>query len=193
VAAAYQALLDNDADGFRQTVRTAGIRYDFSVSPLLAKPTAGAQTQTVQVFDPAGRKNLALGKPVTASSKIDVWTAPKAADGDLATYWEGGANQYPGTIAVDLAIPAQVSTVVLKLNPMKIWGKRTQKIEVKVSDNGSDYTTLVAAADYVFDPLTNGNVVAIPLSVKTRYIQLVYTANNAATNGQLAEFEVYGE
>jgi hypothetical protein len=193
VVDAYSALFAGDVAGFRDVVKASGIQYDFSVSPILGKPTGGAQIAVAQAFDPAGRKNLALGKPVVVSGKIDVWVGTKAVDGDLATYWEGAANQYPAFIKVDLVAPNQLSTAVVKLNPQRMWGKRTERFAVQVSDDGDTFTELAPATDYVFDPMTNGNAVAIPLNVKARYVQLVFTANSAATSGQVAEFEVYGE
>jgi hypothetical protein len=191
VAAIYNLLFAGDAQGFRQAVRTAGIRFDFSVSPLLMQPSNGSQA--IKAFDPAGRKNLALGKPVVASSRIDVWTANKAVDGDLSSYWEGAARAWPGTISVDLISPSKITTVVIKLNPQRMWSIRTQRIEVKNSDDGINWTTAVPEADYIFDPDTNANSVVIPVNITTQYLQLVFTANSGATNGQIAELELYGE
>ena len=191
IAGIYDLLFAGDAAGFRQAVRDAQIKYDFSVSPLLLQ--ASDATEASVVFDPAGRDNLALGKPVVASSKIDVWIAAKSTDGDVSTYWEGGAKAWPGTLHVDLITPARLTTVVVKLNPQRMWSKRTQTIEVKTGNNGSDWTTAVPAAEYLFDPMANANTVAIPVDVNARYVQLVFTANTGATNGQVAEFEVYGE
>ncbi|MDR1586309.1 MAG: discoidin domain-containing protein, partial [Treponema sp.] len=192
IASLYDILFSGDAGKFRDAVRAANIRFDFSVSPLLFEPT-GSTGEPAAAFDPAGRKNLALGKPAAASSKIDVWTANKAVDGDVSTYWEGAARQYPGTMNVDLTTPARITTLVIKLNPQRMWAKRTQRFEVKVSGNGADFTTAVPEADYQFDPGSNANTVVIPLDVTARYVQLVFTANSGATNGQVAELEVYGE
>jgi len=189
VAGIYNLIFDGNAQGMRQAVKAAGIKYDLSVKPLLLKPTAN--TKTVQGFDPGGRQNLALGKPVVASSVIDVYTATKAVDGDVSSYWEGAANAWPGTIHVDLVNPTKISTVVIKLNPQRMWGKRTQRIEVKTGNNGTSWSTAVRATDYVFDPETNANTVAIPVNVTTRYVQLVFTANTDANNGQAAEIEIY--
>jgi hypothetical protein len=192
VAAIYDMIFAGNAEGFREAVRAANISFDFSVSPLLFEPTGGG-AQTVQAFDPAGRRNLALGKPVVASSRIDVWTANKAVDGDVSSYWEGAARAWPGTIHVDLGSAAAITTVVIKLNPQRMWSKRTQRFEVKTGSDGQNWTTAVPEADYLFDPADNANTVVIPVSATTRYVQLVFTSNTGGTNGQVAEFEVYGE
>ena len=192
VAGMYDLLFAGKAEDFREAVRAANISFDFSVSPLLFEPSGGG-SQAVQAFDPAGRKNLALGKPVVASSKIDVWTANKSVDGDVASYWEGAAKAWPGNLQVDLGSSMKITTVVVKLNPQRMWAKRTQRIEVKIGIDGQNWTTAVPEAEYLFDPGANANTVVIPVSASTRYVQLVFTANSGATNGQVAEFEVYGE
>ena len=191
IAQIYDFIFAGEAVQMRQTVRSAGISFDFSVSPLLQEPSAG--TETAAVFDPAGRKNLALGKPVIASSKIDVWTANKAVDGDVSSYWEGAARAWPGTLQVDLGTPAKITTIVIKLNPQRMWAKRTQRIEIKTGNDGQNWTTAVQETEYLFDPAVNSNTVIIPAETTARYVQLVFTANSGGTNGQVAEFEIYGE
>jgi len=191
ITAIYNLLFAGNADGFRQAVRAADIKFDFSVSPLLKQPSTGSQT--VQVFDPAGRTNLALNKPAVASSRIDVYTANKATDGDVSSYWEGAARDWPGTLQVDLIDSSKINTIVIKLNPQRMWSKRTQRIEVKTSNNTENWTTAVPQADYVFDPETNANTIVIPINVTTQYVQLVFTANSGGTNGQVAELEIYGD
>jgi len=191
-AAIYDLIFAGKAGELRQAMRDAGFRYDFSVSPLLF--TAGEDnTQTVQVFDPAGRQNLALGKPAVASSRIDVYTPNRATDGDTATYWEGAARAWPGTIQVDLVSQTKISTLVIKLNPQRMWSQRTQRFEVRYGNDGENWTTAVSESDYVFDPATNANTVVIPVDITAQYIQLVFTANTGATNGQVAELEVYAD
>ena len=192
VAAIYNMIFAGDAAGFRQAVRSANIRFDFSVSPLLLE-ASGGNNQTAQVFDPAGRINLALGKSAAASSRIDVWTANKAVDGNVSSYWEGAARAWPGTLQVDLEKTEKITAIVIKLNPQRMWNRRTQHIEVKTGSDGVNWTTAVPETEYVFDPVENTNTVVIPVNLSARYVQLVFTANSGATNGQVAEFEIYGE
>jgi len=193
IAGIYELLFAGDAEEFRREVRAAGINYDFSVSPLLMDP-ASAQAAPAFEFDPAGRVNLALRKTVTVSSYIDVWTGPKATDGEITeSYWEGAARAWPGILQVDLEKPEKIATVVIRLDPRRLWSKRTQRIEVKTGDDGQNWATAAPAADYYFDPAGNANSVAIPLDATARYVQLVFTANTGATNGQVAELEIYGE
>jgi hypothetical protein len=74
-----------------------------------------------------------------------------------------------------------------------MWSRRTQRIEVKTGSDGINWTTVVPEADYIFDPVENTNTVVIPVNLTARYVQLEFIANSGATNGQVAELEIYGE
>lgn len=136
--------------------------------------------------------NIALGKKITASSFTQVYNAPKAVDGTCGgpSYWEG-AGEYPNILTLDLGEPASIHAIRLALNPLAIWGRRTQTIGVKISEDGEIYTELFAPQQYIFDP-DYGNEVQLPFDeITTRYVQLVITENSGAGGGQIAEFEVY--
>ena len=87
------------------------------------------------------------------------------------------------------------------LPPSLKWDARTQNIEIYSSDSTFDYdknktsfTTLVAANDYLFDPVTgNINVVKLHENKDARFIKLVITSNDVkgGYNAQLSEFSVY--
>lgn len=138
--------------------------------------------------------NVALKKKVEDNGFTDVYRAERAVDGftDGSSYWEG-TKDYPNTLTVDLEAPTMIHTVRVALNPMPIWGKRSQKISVKISDDGVNFTELVRLKEYTFDP-DYGNEVQIPFDeVETRFVQLEFTANTGAGGGQAAEFEVYSK
>lgn len=139
-------------------------------------------------------ENVALGKKITANSFTQVYNAPKAVDGssDGASYWEGTGG-YPNTLTVDLGEPLKIHAIRLALNPLAIWGKRTQTIAVEISDDGENFTELLAAQQYTFDP-GYGNEVQLPFEeAATRFVRLVITENSGAGGGQAAEFEVYSK
>ncbi|MDI6519454.1 discoidin domain-containing protein [Streptomyces coelicoflavus] len=137
--------------------------------------------------------NLAVGKPISASSHIHTYVAENANDNSTSTYWEGASGSYPNTLTLKLGSNADVDRVVLKLNPDNSWSKRTQKIQVLGRDqDASGFTSLVDAKDYVFDPASGGNSVSIPVGERAADIQLKFTANSGATAGQVAEFQVVG-
>jgi len=131
--------------------------------------------------------HLASGKPARSNNHIYEFTANQAFDGDLQTYWEGGARAYPNDLEVDLGAEQTVGRLVVRLNPRRIWGARTQTIEV-LAGQGAEARTVVAAADYRFDPATD-NAVTIAVEATHRYWTLRFTANSEATGGQAAEVE----
>ncbi|MER6339871.1 discoidin domain-containing protein [Streptomyces tendae] len=137
--------------------------------------------------------NLAVGKPISASSHIHTYVAENANDNSTSTYWEGAAGSYPNTLTLKLGANADVDSVVLKLNPDTGWSKRTQNIQVLGrAQDASGLTSLVDAKDYVFDPASGGNSVTIPVGERVADVQLKFTSNTGATAGQVAEFQVVG-
>ncbi|ANB09819.1 Secreted glycosyl hydrolase [Streptomyces ambofaciens] len=137
--------------------------------------------------------DLAAGKPISASSVIHTYVAENANDNNTSTYWEGAAGSYPNTLTVKLGTDADVSRVVLRLNPDAAWSRRTQNIQVLGRErDASGFTGLVAAKDYVFDPASGGNSVSIPVDGRAADVQLRFRSNTGATAGQVAEFQVIG-
>lgn len=159
-----------------------------------AKDAAGNQSpdsNAVTRNGSGGGSNLAVGKPISASSVIHTFTAENANDNSTATYWEGGAGTYPNTLTVKLGANADVDRLVLALDPA--WGRRTQTVEVLGREqSASGLTSLVAAEEYVFDPANGQNGVTVPVGARVADIQLRFTSNTGATAGQLAEFQVMG-
>ncbi len=140
----------------------------------------------------SGSANLAVGKPISASSFVYVFEAVNANDDDVTTYWEGAPGAYPSTLTVKLGANAVISSIVLKLNPDPVWGPRTQTLEVLGREqSGATFTGIKPSATYSFSPST-GNTVTIPVSATTADVQLRFTANSGAPNGQVAEFQVVG-
>ena len=134
--------------------------------------------------------NLAAGRPMTASSNVDGFPASNAGDSNTDTYWESAANAFPQWLAVDLGQTETVDRVALKLTSG--WGGRTERVEVQGSSDGTAYSTLVPAADYALDPVTNNNTVTIPVgSASTQYLRVVVTGNTGWPAAQVAEFEAY--
>ncbi|MHA7966334.1 CARDB domain-containing protein [Paenibacillus sp. CAU 1782] len=134
--------------------------------------------------------NIALNKPITASSTVHTFIAANGNDGSSSTYWEGGSN--PSQLTVDLGANYNLSSIVLKLNPATVWSTRTQNIEVLGNtQSNSSFSNLVAAQNYTFNPAT-GNTVTIPVTGTAKSVRLHITSNTGAPAGQIAEFEVYG-
>ncbi|MEU7057652.1 discoidin domain-containing protein [Streptomyces sp. NPDC046197] len=142
--------------------------------------------------DPDPNRNLAKGRPATATGSQDVYMPGKAVDGDANSYWESANNAFPQSWTVDLGSAQAVRRLVLKLPPSAAWGARTQTITVLGSTDGSAYSTVLGAQGYRFDPAT-GNTVTVPLSSGTslRHLRLTVSANTGWPAGQLSEVEAY--
>lgn len=136
--------------------------------------------------------NLAVGKPISASSVVHTFVAANANDNSLTTYWEGAGGSYPNTLTVKLGTNADISGLVLKLNPDNAWSARNQTIEVLGREqSATSFTGLVAAKSYPFDP-ASGNSVTVPVTARVADVQLKFTANTGSSAGQIAEFQVIG-
>ncbi|MEW2806196.1 discoidin domain-containing protein [Streptomyces massasporeus] len=142
--------------------------------------------------DPDPGRNLAKGRPATATGSQDVYTPGKAVDGDPNTYWESANHGFPQSLTVDLGAREAVRRLVLKLPPQAVWQARTQTLSVLGSTDGSAWSTVVPAKDHRFDP-ASGNTVTVPLPAGTnlRHLRLHVTANTGWPAAQFSEVEAY--
>ncbi|WP_055494101.1 discoidin domain-containing protein [Streptomyces sp. TP-A0356] len=141
---------------------------------------------------PDPNRNLAKGRPATATGSQDVYTPCKAVDGDAGSYWESTNNAFPQSLTVDLGSAQAVRRLVLKLPPSSAWGARTQTITVLGSSGGSNYATLVGSQGYRFDPATgNTATVSLPSGTSLRHLRLTVSANTGWPAGQFSEVEAY--
>ncbi|HTH14936.1 MAG TPA: discoidin domain-containing protein [Spirochaetia bacterium] len=160
---------------------------------VLALSCATTPTGPAAAAAPPAPENLAYGKYSTSNNHIFDFTADRATDGDVLSYWEGAANSYPNDYTLDLGQVQDIGRLVIRLNPKRIWQPRTQTFEILTSADGSNFSTLAASKDYDFDPIDSDNSVTIAVQAKTQYLRLRFTANTEATGGQMAELEVYGK
>ncbi|MFF7046849.1 discoidin domain-containing protein [Streptomyces griseorubiginosus] len=142
--------------------------------------------------EPDPNRNLAKGRPATATGSQDVYTPGKAVDGDPNSYWESANNAFPQSWTVDLGASQTVRRLVLKLPPSSAWGARTQTVTVLGSTDGTGYSTVVGAQGYRFDPATgNTATVSLPAGTNPRYLRLSVSANTGWPAGQFSEVEAY--
>jgi hypothetical protein len=135
--------------------------------------------------------NLALNRPVTASSSTQTYVPANAVDGDTSSYWESNNNAFPQSLQVDLGSSVSIGRIVMNLPPSSSWGARTQTITIQGSTDGTTYTTLVPSQGYTFDPAT-GNTAGITFTATSvRYVKLTFTANTGWPAAQLSELQVY--
>ncbi|MBB2947789.1 hypothetical protein FB565_007560 [Actinoplanes lutulentus] len=141
--------------------------------------------------DPPTGSNLALSKPIEASSSTFNFVAANANDTSVSSYWE--STGFPSTLTVKLGADASLTGVVVKLNPDAAWGARTQNIQVLGrAGTATGFTELKARADYGFNPSTNQNTVTIPVSGSASDVRLQFFSNTGAPGGQVADFQVIG-
>ncbi|MEU5562893.1 discoidin domain-containing protein [Micromonospora musae] len=154
-------------------------------------PTDPPPTDPPPTDPPPTGGNLALGRPVTATSSTQNYVAANTVDGNAASYWESANSSFPQSITVDLGAARNVDRVQLKLPAG--WERRTQTLAVLGSTDGSSWTTLAGSAGRTFDP-ASGNTVSVALPAgNRRFVRLTFTGNTGWPAGQLAEFEVYGD
>ncbi|WP_299538691.1 CARDB domain-containing protein [uncultured Streptomyces sp.] len=140
---------------------------------------------------PASGSNLALNKPVEASSYTQTYVGSHATDGNTGTYWE--SNGQPASLTVKLGADAELEAVVVKLSPDQAWGARTQGIQVLGRASGATaFTSLKARADYAFSPSGNQNTVTIAVSGRYTDVRLAFFSNTGAPGAQVAEVQVVG-
>lgn len=173
--------------------QSAGTTVSYFVRAKDAAGNVSGDSNTVTRNGSTGAaSNLAVGKPITASSTVHTFVAENANDNQLSTYWEGAGGSYPNTLTVKLGANADTQSVVVKLNPDSSWGARTQNIQVLGREqSASSFTGLVAAKDYAFSP-GSANTVTIPVDARVADVQLKFTSNTGAPAGQVAEFQVLG-
>ncbi|MFF0596320.1 discoidin domain-containing protein [Streptomyces antibioticus] len=171
--------------------RPATVTVSYFVRAKDAAGNVSGDSNTVTRTGTSGPgSNLAVGKPITASSTVHTFVAENANDNSTSTYWEGSGH--PATLTVKLGANADVTSLVLRLNPDSSWGARTQTVQVLGREqSASGYTSLVAAKEYAFSP-SSGNTVTVPVTARVADVQLRFTANSGAPAGQIAEFQVIG-
>lgn len=137
-------------------------------------------------------ENIALGKEVYQNGHTQIYHSRNAVDGDRYTYYEGMANAYPNIVTIDMGDTAEMTGARILLNPRQIWGKRTQEVEVQISGDNENYTTVIEKTTLSFDPMAdNSAYMAFEQTVEARYVRFLFYANSGATAGQAAEIEVY--
>ena len=137
-------------------------------------------------------ENLALEKKVRQSGQTDIYNCKNLTDGDRYTYWEGESDDYPNDVTLDMEQTVEMSGFRILLNPRQIWGARTQEVEVQISDDGENFTTVFEKTTFSFDPTQDNSVyVQFEETVKAQYIRFVFYSNTGARGGQAAEIEIY--
>lgn len=141
--------------------------------------------------------SLSTTKPVIDSTQYyDVYGPNNLVDGNDNTYWETAPSDCNGAfLTIDFGAQYDISNIIMHLPPLLTWEARVQRIEILVSLDNANWTTVVAQTDYTFDPMTgNVNSITLDTPVAARYIKLLWSSNSSSRYGaQLSELYVYGE
>jgi hypothetical protein len=129
--------------------------------------------------------NLALGKPVTASSSEGSnYLAEYAVDGDPATRWSSEFSD-PQWIQVDLGAVYAIRRVVLNWE-----ASYAVKYEIQISSDGSTWETVYSTTN------GDGGMDDLSVSGSGRYVRMAGTSRAVIEGNSysysLYEFEIYG-
>lgn len=124
--------------------------------------------------------NVAIGKPITASSVEGANVATNANDGNAGTRW-GSLFADPQWIQIDLQASYSISRVVLN------WEAAAGKsFQIQVSNDGVNWTNIYTTTTGV------GGIQTLTVSGTGRYIRMYGTVRTTGWGYSLWEFEVYG-
>ncbi|WUC49241.1 discoidin domain-containing protein [Streptomyces sp. NBC_00554] len=171
------------------TLRVSGLtpekEYSFTVVARDAVLNASEPSEAA-VFTTPADNNLALNKPVTASSQSEQNFPEKAVDGDLTTRWAQGLGlPDPSWIQVDLGKDTSVSGVVTTFEL-----PRGYKYRLEYSTDGTTWSTL---DDHTAENTVSSANHSLPDEpVTARYLRLTVTGSSY-NGGSIYEMQVYGE
>ncbi|MGW1216774.1 discoidin domain-containing protein, partial [Streptomyces sp. NPDC002499] len=162
---------------------TAGKAYTFKVTARDAAGNASAPSKAIKVTMPDG-KDLALGKPATASSKTDGYEPGKAVDGDPSTRWaQGPSLPDPSWIQVDLGGSYDVSAAITTFEKASGY-----KYRIEVSPDEVHWKTLSDRTGTNTTAQTNYDT---GTPVTGRYVRLTVTGSSG-NGGSVYDLQVYG-
>lgn len=163
---------------------TSGQTYRFRVTARDAAGNESEQGKAITVTMPTG-KELALKKPVTASSDSEDNTPQKAVDGDLSTRWAQGLGMPdPSWIQVDLGAGYDVTGAITTFEKSSGY-----KYRIQVSPDEAHWTTLVDRTGTATEAMTDYAHGTEP--VTGRYVRLTVTGSNG-NGGSIFDLQVYG-
>ncbi len=142
-----------------------------------------SNSASATTLNPGGSANLALNKPVTASSTNGSNTPSLAVDGNTSTYWRSGSvsSSTITWLRVDLQAAQTVARVVINWRS-SYYAKRYQ---IQVSSDDVNWTMVHT------DNSGNGGIDDVTFTaVSARYVRVYMTRNNKSSE-RVNELEVY--
>ncbi|MGI6264687.1 MAG: TIM-barrel domain-containing protein [Acutalibacteraceae bacterium] len=158
------------------------------------KSEPGPDQPPVEKPDITG-KNLITGKRIEVDSSDGFGGPGNINDNDRASFWDGGQNHFPHHLKVDLKDTYVLEKIEMLL-PSTWNNDRHQEMEILMSDDGVNYTTIVEKTSYFFSKNENDNtvIVNLPDGAQGRYLQIIgYTNDEIGNPGmQLGELRAFG-
>lgn len=137
----------------------------------------------------AAAGNIALNKPISASSEVNSGHPAKAAnDGNPEWFWES-VYTLPQTLTVDLGSAAAVNKLIMKIP--SAWTARTTTLSIQGSLDNVQFTDIVPSATYSFSPASGNSVTVTLPTADARYVRLSFTGSSVRTSAALSELEIY--
>jgi len=173
-----------NGDATNEPDETFGVNLSNATNAKLADDQAvGTIINDDALTPPAAPSNLALNKPIAASSATATRPVMNAIDGSTNTYWRSGSvsNASPPTwLRVDLGAPVAIGKVVVKWRDVYF----AKNYEAQVSNDNVNWTTVSSA-------LGAEGAQTLNFSSRTaRYVRL-YLTLNMTSHYRVEEFEVY--
>ncbi len=163
--------------------------HSIIATPYSAEGATGSvgPTKTLNFTIANTDKNLALKRPVTASSQETANPASNAVDGDVVARWSALTAGYPHSITVDLGEVYALSKTQLVPYADRAY---KYKVEVATTVNGT-YTQVVNRTTNT----TGGSLLIDNFTANARYVKLTVVGASNYTGGWVSinEFRVYGK
>ncbi|MBN2504770.1 MAG: discoidin domain-containing protein [Bacilli bacterium] len=134
--------------------------------------------------------SLSFGKSVEGTEHEDVYQKLYVTDGNPLTYYESIRDTWPAYLTIDLLNPYDVKYISFYLPSQ--WEDRTQEIEILISNDNINFTTIVVKTAYTFRT-SESNVVEVILdnAVNARFVKFIFSSNSSGYGGQVSEINIF--
>ncbi|WP_218158153.1 discoidin domain-containing protein [Stigmatella aurantiaca] len=141
-----------------------------------------ASSREFRVFGTDEGDNLAVGRPLSASTSLVGYEPRKAADANTSTYWVAGAAGLPQWLKVDLGSPSLVTGVEQNFKDVD-----TYRFKIEGSLDDVSWAVLLDGGAGLA-----GQAFSRKVSGTYRYVRLTVQGSASAYWASSTEFKVYG-